>query len=73
MATKLKIERPRHNFGRGPSNDYFIKVWIQLSNSRRFLCEFPIGSYVKISSAVGAILVNQDGHQAKNRKTGDEI
>jgi hypothetical protein len=50
----------RHNFGRGPSNDYFIKVWFQLSNwfqTRRFLCEFPIGSYVKLSSAVGAILV----------------
>ena len=50
----------RHNFGRGPSNDYFIKVWSQLSNwfqTRRFLCEFPIGSYVKLSSAVGAILV----------------
>jgi hypothetical protein len=39
----------RHNFGRGPSNDYFIKVWFQLSNwfqTRRFLCEFPIGSIV---------------------------
>jgi hypothetical protein len=50
----------RHNFGRGPSNDYFIKVWFQLSNwfqTRRFLCEFPIGSYVKLSSAVVAILV----------------
>jgi hypothetical protein len=22
----------RHNFGGGPSNDYFIKVWFQLSN-----------------------------------------
>jgi hypothetical protein len=46
----------RHNFGRGPFNDYFIKVWFQLSNwfqTRRFLCEFPIGSYVKLSSAVG--------------------
>jgi hypothetical protein len=45
-----------HNFGRGPSNDYSIKVWFQLSNwfqTRRFLCEFPIGSYVKLSSAVG--------------------
>jgi hypothetical protein len=43
----------RHKFGRGPSNDYFIKVWFQLSNwfqTRRFLCEFPIGSYVKLSS-----------------------
>ena len=50
----------RHNFGRGPSNDYFIKVWFQLSNwfqKRIFLCEFPIGSYVKLSSAVAAILV----------------
>jgi hypothetical protein len=50
----------RHNFRRGPSNDYFIKVWFQLSNwfqTRRFLCEFPIGSYVKLSSAVAAILV----------------
>jgi hypothetical protein len=29
----------RHKFGRGPSNDYFIKVWFQLSNwfqTRRF-------------------------------------
>ena len=34
----------RHNFGRGPSNDYSIKVW--------FLCEFPLGSYVKLSTAV---------------------
>jgi hypothetical protein len=50
----------RHNFGKGPFNDYFIKVWFQLSTwfqTRRFLCEFPIGSYVKLSSAVGAILV----------------
>jgi hypothetical protein len=50
----------RHNFGRGPSNDYFIKVWFQLSKwfqTRRFLCEFPIGSHVKLSLAVGAILV----------------
>jgi hypothetical protein len=41
----------KHNFGRGPPNDYFIKVWLQLSNwfqTRRLLCEFPIGSYVKL-------------------------
>ena len=57
----------RHNFGRGPSTDYFIKVWFQLSNwfqIRRFLCEFPIGSYVKPSSAVGAILI-----EGLNRRT----
>jgi hypothetical protein len=56
----------RHNFGRGPSNDYFIKAWFQLSNwfqTRRFLCEFPIGSYVKLSSAkyflYGAVYIVQ--------------
>ena len=56
----------RHKFGRGPSIDYFIKVWFQLSNwfqTRRFLCEFPIGSYVKLSSAVGAILVEGQNHR----------
>ena len=56
----------RHNFGRGPSNDYFIKVWFQLSNwfqTRRILCEFPIGSYVKLISAVGAILVEGPNRQ----------
>jgi hypothetical protein len=50
----------RRNFGKGPFNDYFFKVWFQLSNwfqTRTFLCEFPIGSYVKLSSAVGAIVV----------------
>ena len=55
-----------HNFGRGPSNDYFIEVWFQLSNwfqTRRFLCEFPIGSYVKLSSAVVAILVEGPNRQ----------
>ena len=34
------------NLRRGPSNDYFFKVWFQLSNwlqTRRCLCEFPIG------------------------------
>jgi hypothetical protein len=37
-----------------------LTFWFQLSNwfqTRRFLCEFPIGSYVKQSSGVGAILV----------------
>ena len=49
-----------HNFGRGPSKDHSTKVWLQVVQwflNRRFLCEFPIGSYVKLSSAVGAILV----------------
>jgi hypothetical protein len=61
----------RHNFGRGPSNDYFIKVWFQLSywfQTRRFLCEFPIGSYVKLRSAVGVILVEGQNHRTHFRK-----
>jgi hypothetical protein len=39
--------------------DHSTKVLLQLAQwfMRRFLCEFPIGSYVKLSSAVGAILV----------------
>ena len=56
-----KVRITGHNFGRGPYNGYFIKIWIQLSNwfqTRRLLCEFPIGSYVKLSSAVAAILVS---------------
>jgi hypothetical protein len=47
-------------FGREPSNDYFIKILFLLSKwfqTRRFLWEFPIGSYVKLSSAMAAILV----------------
>jgi hypothetical protein len=50
----------RHIFGREPSNDYFIKILFLLSKwfqTRRFLWEFPIGSYVKLTSAVAAILV----------------
>jgi hypothetical protein len=50
----------RHIFGREPSNDYFIKILFLLSKwfqTRRFLWEFPIGSYVKLSLAVAAILV----------------
>ena len=57
----------RTNFGRGPSKDHSTKVWLQLAQwflKRRFLCEFPIGFYVKLSSAVGAILV-----EGPNRRT----
>ena len=56
----LEVGITGHIFGRGPSKDYSTKVWLQLAQwflRRRFLCEFPIGSYVKLSSAVGAILV----------------
>ena len=52
--------RAEHIFGREPSNDYFIKILFLLNKwfqTRRFLWKFPIGSYVKLSSAVAAILV----------------
>jgi hypothetical protein len=55
----LEVGITGHNFERGPSKDYSTKAWLQLTQwfLRRFLCEFPIGSYIKLSSAVGAILV----------------
>jgi hypothetical protein len=60
ISSPLKLERQSqpnitgHNFGRGPSKDHSTKVWLQLAQwflRRRFLCEFPIRSYVKLSSA----------------------
>jgi hypothetical protein len=56
----LEVGITGHNFGRGPSKDHSTIVWLQLAQwflRRRFLCEFSIGSYVKQSSAVTAILV----------------
>jgi hypothetical protein len=53
FTSKLQVKRE-------PSNDYFIKILFLLSKwfqKKRFLWEFPIGSYVKLSSAVVAILV----------------
>ena len=47
-------------FWKGAIQRPFNQVWLQLAQwflRRRFLCEFPIGSYVKLNSAVGAILV----------------
>jgi hypothetical protein len=63
----LEVGITGHIFGRGPSKDHSTKVLLQLAQwflKRRFLCEFPIGSYVKLSSAVGAILV-----EGSNRRT----
>ena len=51
----LKIGITEHNFGRGPCKDHCTKVWLQLVQwflRRRYLCEFPIRSYVKLSSTV---------------------
>jgi hypothetical protein len=36
---------------------------VQCFLKRRFLCEFPIGSYVKLSSAVWTILVGGPNHR----------
>jgi hypothetical protein len=61
----LEVGITGHNFGRGPSKDYSTKVWLQMAQwflRRRFLCEFPIESYVKLSSAVWAILVEGPNH-----------
>ena len=48
-----------HVFGREPSNDYFIKIKFLLSKrfQTRFSWEFLIGSNVKLSSALVAILL----------------
>ena len=57
----ILIEGPNTFFGREPSNDYFINILFLLSKwfqTRRFLWEFPIGFYVKLLSAVAAILVS---------------
>ena len=56
----LEVVITGHSLRRIPSKDHSTKVWLHLVQwflRRRFLCEFPIGSYVKLSSAVGAILV----------------
>ena len=63
----LKVRITGHNFGKGPHKDHSTKVWLQLAQwflRRRFLCVFPIGSNVKLSSAVGVILV-----ELPNRRT----
>jgi hypothetical protein len=66
MAAKLKIEKRGDEIKkkssplrREPSNDYFIKILFLLSKwfqTKRFLWELPIGSYVNLSLAVAAIL-----------------
>jgi hypothetical protein len=58
MAAKLKIEKRGDEIKRKSSP---LKL---LNQSQPNLAEFPIGSYVKLSSAVGAILV-----EGPNRRT----
>jgi hypothetical protein len=58
-----------HIFGREPSNDYFINILFLLSKwfqTRRFLWALP-----KLCPVIPTS--NQNGHQAENRKRGDEI
>jgi hypothetical protein len=67
----LEVGITGHIFGRGPSKDHSTKVWLQLVQwfmRRRFVCEFPIGFYVKLSSAVRAILVERPNHRTHFRK-----
>ena len=57
----------RTQFWKEAIKDHSTKAWLQLPQwflRRRCLCEFPIGSYVKLSSAVGAILI-----EGPNRRT----
>jgi hypothetical protein len=59
MAAKLKIEKRGEEFKKKSSP---LKLLSQFQpnfaeQTRRFLWEFPIGFYVKLSSAVAAILV----------------
>ena len=72
----MEVGNTGHKFGRGPSKDHSTKVWLNLAHwflRRRFLCEFPIGSYVKLSSAVGAILVEgrSAGHIFEREPSND--
>jgi hypothetical protein len=57
MATKLKIEKRGDEILKESSPLKLLSQSAQWFLRRRFLCEFPTGSYVKLSSAVGAMLV----------------
>ena len=67
----LEVGITGHIFRMGPSKDHSTKVWLQLVQwfmRRRFVCEFPIGFYVKLSSAVRAILVEGPNRRTHFRK-----
>jgi hypothetical protein len=60
MVILTSSQDGHHAKNRKKRGDYFIKILFFLSKwfqTRRFLWEFPIGSYVKLSSAVAAILI----------------
>ena len=58
----------RTQFWKGAIQGSFHKSLVAIgpvvSEEKIYLCEFPIGSYVKLSSAVGAILI-----EGSNRRT----
>jgi hypothetical protein len=54
MAAKLKIEKRGYEINKKNCSPLKLLKWF---HTRRFLWEFHIGSYVKLSSAVAAILV----------------
>jgi hypothetical protein len=65
----LEVGITGYNFGRGPSKDHSTKVWLQLAQwflRRRFLYEFPIGSYVKLSSSKGRTAGHNFGREPSN-------
>jgi hypothetical protein len=65
----LEVGITGYNFGRGPSKDHSTKVWLQLAQwflRRRYLYEFPIGSYVKLSSSKGRTAGHNFGREPSN-------
>jgi hypothetical protein len=63
----LEVGITGHNFGRGPSNDYSTKVWLQLAQwflRRRFLCD---DSWVVLLPKLCPAFQNsdQDGHHSR--------
>jgi hypothetical protein len=51
----------------GSFHQSFVAIGPEVSE-KIFLCEFPIGPYVKLSSAMGTILVEGPGEQKINQK-----
>ena len=65
-AILIESRDHRKQLWKGPCKDHSTKVWLKLAQwflRRRFLCVFPIGPYVKLSSSVGAILVEGPNHR----------
>jgi hypothetical protein len=62
----LEVGTAGHNFERWPPRDYSIKVWFQYAKQfqlKRYISEFPIGSYVKLNLAVAVNLIGRPGNQ----------